>query len=291
MHPAQPPFPMAQYALHYHHAVPMPPPPPPPGIPVRTVWEDNLEPELVFLRNFAANARYAAVTVHYPGVVHGAQQSHGLMTAEARYATMKANADALKPIQLGLAVYNDFGHVAAWEFNLRGFHPAADPHAPSSVEYLKRRGLSFRDHQAHGVAAARLAAGLDGCGLFRRPGVSWATYAGAYHVAYLLKILSLGNNGGGGALLPDSLGGFLDAVRQCLGEDVYDVVRMAADRGLPPGLERVAADLSLVPAALSPRLAGAGSVLALQAFMRLKYYEFGGEVNRFRGLIHGIQVT
>ena len=289
MHPAQPPFPMAQYAPHYHHAVPMPPPPA--GIPVRRVWEDNLEPELVFLRNFAANARYAAVTVHYPGVVHGAQQSHGLMTAEKRYATMKANADALKPIQLGLAVYNDFGHVAAWEFNLRGFHPAADPHAPSSVEYLKRRGLSFRDHQARGVAAARLAAGLDGCGLFRRPGVSWATYAGAYHVAYLLKILSLGNDGAGGVLLPDSLAGFLDAVRQCLGEDVYDVARMAADRGLPPGLERVAAALSLVPAVLSPRLAGAGSVLALQAFMRLKYYEFGGEVNRFRGLIHGIQVT
>ncbi|PUZ60566.1 hypothetical protein GQ55_4G143400 [Panicum hallii var. hallii] len=288
MHPAGA---MPAYARHYH-AVPMPPPPPMIGIPVRRVWEDNLEPELVFLRNFAANASYAAVTVHYPGVVHGAgQQSHGLMTAEARYAAMKANADALKPIQLGLAVYNDFGHVAAWEFNLRGFHPAADPHAANSVEYLERRGLSFRDHQARGVAVARLAAGLNGCGLFRRPGVSWATYAGAYHVAYLMKILSLGNDGGNLVLLPDSLGGFLDAVRQCLGEDVYDVARMAADLGLPPGLERVAGALSLVPPALSPRLAGAGSVLALQAFMRLKYYEVGGEVNRFRGLIHGIQVV
>ncbi|RLN11661.1 hypothetical protein C2845_PM09G13760 [Panicum miliaceum] len=237
----------------------MPPPPPPMiGIPVRRVWEDNLEPELGFLRNFAANARYAAVTVHYPGVVHGAQQSHGLMGGGA--------------------------------FNLRGLHPAADPHAPKSVEYLERRGLSFRDHQARGVAAARLAAGLNGCGLFRRPGVSWATYAGAYHVSYLMRILSLGNDGNL-VLLPDSLGGFLDAVRQCLGEDVYDVARMAADLGLPPGLEGVAGALSLVPPALSPRLAGAGSVLALQAFMRLKYYEFGGEVNRFRGLIHGIQVV
>ncbi|XP_004967035.1 probable CCR4-associated factor 1 homolog 11 [Setaria italica] len=288
--PAAPPFPTPNY-----HVVPMlQPPPPPPPIPVRRVWDINLVAELRFLRHFASSARYAAVTIHYPGVVHGGagaqQNNHALMTAEERYGAMKANVDALKPIQLGLAVYNEFGHLAAWEFNIRGFHPAADPHAPNSVEYLERRGLSFRDHQAFGVDPARLAAELDGCGMFRRrPGVSWITYAGAFHVAYLMKVLSAGN--GGGNLLPDSLGGFLDVVRQRLSDDIYDVARMAVDCGLPPGLERVASALWLVPASLSPCLAGASSVLALQAFMRLKYDVLGGKVDRFRGLIHGIQVV
>lgn len=274
-----------------HHTVPMPQL----GIPVRRVWEGNLAPELRFLRDFASNARYAAVTVHYPGVVvvqaGAGRQNHAPMTAEERYATMKANVDTLKPIQVGLAVYNDYGHMAAWEFNLRGFHPGVDPHAANSLEYLQSRGLSFRDHQACGITPVRLAAGLNSCGLFGRPGISWATYAGAYHVAYLMKVLSVGNGGGNVNLLPDGLGGFLDVVRQRLGEDVYDVARMAVDCGLPSGLERVAAALSLVPAALSPQLAGAGSVLALQAFIILKYDGLGGDATRFRGLIHGIQVV
>ncbi|OEL31126.1 putative CCR4-associated factor 1-like protein 9 [Dichanthelium oligosanthes] len=282
--PAQPAFPMP------HHAPPLPMqtvpmPLPPPSIPVHRVWADNLEPELDFLHNFAGNARYAAVNIHYPGVVHGTKQNHSLMTADERYGAMKANVDALKPIQVGITIYNDNGHVAAWEFNLRGFHPAADPHAPSSVKYLESRGLSFRDHQAHGITAARLAAGLNSCGLFNRLGISWVTYTGASHIAYLMKVLSAGDP------LPDDLGGFLNMVRQLLSEDVYDVARMAVDCGLPAGLERVASTLHLVPAALSPQLAGAGSVLALQAFMRLKDNELGGDVNRFRGLIHGIQVV
>ncbi|CAL5042645.1 unnamed protein product [Urochloa decumbens] len=267
---------------------PAEPPPPPPVIPVRRVWDFNFDPELQFLRNFAINARYAAVSIHYPG----APRSQGpAVTADQRYGAMKANVDRLKPIQLGLAVYNDYGHIAAWEFNLRGFDPADDPHTDDSVAYLENRGLRFNDHNESGVTPARLAAGLNSCGLFRRQGVSWSTYAGSYHVAYLMRILSAGGGNGDNLLLPYSLTGFLDVVRERLGDDVYDVARMAVEVGLPPGLERVAAALSLLPAALSPCLAGAGSVLVLQAFMRLKYDRFGGDVNRFRGLIHGIQVV
>ncbi|XP_066373620.1 probable CCR4-associated factor 1 homolog 11 [Miscanthus floridulus] len=256
------------------------------GIPVRSLWEDNLELELRFVYSFVHNARYAAVNIHYLGVIHGGSQKHTSQTADERYSVIKANVDALKPIQVGLAIYNDFGHIVAWEFNLRGFHPAtADPHAANSVGYLdEARGLSFDEHQAHGITASRLATGLNGCGLFRRPQISWITYAGVYNIGYLMKILSMGNP------LPDSLGGFLDMVRQFLGQDVYDVARIAVDCALPPGQEHVASSLCLVPAALSPRLAGAGSLLALQAFMRLKYEMLYGDVSRFRGLIHGIQV-
>ncbi|KXG20050.1 hypothetical protein SORBI_3010G147400 [Sorghum bicolor] len=268
---------MAHYASLYHGGASMPPLPP--GIPVRSVWKDNLELELRFLHSFVHNARYAAVNIHYPGVIHNGSQKHTSQTADERYSVVKANVDALKPIQVGLAIYNDFGHIVAWEFNLRGFHPVTDPHAANSVGYLQERSLSFDEHQVHGITALRLATGLSGCGLFRRPQISWTTYAGLYHVGYLMKYLSMGNQ------LPDSLGGFLDMVRQFLGQDVYDVARIAVDCALPPGLEHVASSLFLVPAALSPRLAGAGSLLAL-----LKYEMLYGDVSRFRGLIHGIQV-
>ncbi|KAG0514451.1 hypothetical protein BDA96_10G192600 [Sorghum bicolor] len=118
---SSPPFGMAHYASLYHGGASMPPLPP--GIPIRSVWEDNLELELRFLHSFVHNARYAA-------------------TADERYSVIKANVDALKPIQVGLAIYNDFGHIVAWEFNLRGFHPVTDPHAANSVGYLQERGLS-----------------------------------------------------------------------------------------------------------------------------------------------------
>jgi CCR4-NOT transcription complex subunit 7/8 len=137
---SSPPFGMAHYASLYHGGASMPPLPP--EIPVRSVWEDNLELELRFLHSFVHNARYAAVNIHYPGVIHNGSQKHTSQTADERYSVIKTNVDALKPIQVGLAIYNDFGHIVAWEFNLRGFHPVTDPHAANSVGYLQERGLS-----------------------------------------------------------------------------------------------------------------------------------------------------
>ncbi|KAL6602747.1 hypothetical protein ACP70R_043108 [Stipagrostis hirtigluma subsp. patula] len=285
MLPPPPPF--------HHAAGALPPPPPPPfGVPVRTVWSHNLDAELGVLRRFAWRARYAAVNVQYPGVVvHGAaagqQQDPAAPAADERYAVIKANVDALKPLQVGLAIGTDDGRVLAWEFNLSGFDAAADPHAARSVEYLAGRGMDLDAHRLHGVPAARLASELHHCGLLRRPGLSWVAYAGAYHVAYLLKVVT------GGKPLPADVAGFLGVAQRFLGGgDVYDVACMAGDcPNIPVGLERVAAMLGLAPPLVSPRLAGAGSVLALQAFVALKFGVFGGDVNRYRGLLRGLQVT
>ena len=63
-----------------------------------------------------------------------------------------------------------------------------------------------------------------------RPGVSVVTHTGAYHLAYLMKVLN------GGDPLPGDMAGFLGSVRRSLGEDVYDVARMVADcRDMPGG--------------------------------------------------------
>ncbi|TVU08989.1 hypothetical protein EJB05_42421, partial [Eragrostis curvula] len=278
--PVPPPF--------RHTAGGAPPPPPFFGIPVRQVWANNLDAEVRAVRALAANARYVAVNVQYPGVVFNAAGNADpcAVTAEERYAAVKANVDALKPLQLGIAVGTHDGRCVAWEFNLSGFDRAADQHAPGSVAYLAGRGMDLDAHRARGVPAARLAAALHRCGLLRGRGFAWVTYAGVYHVAYLLKIVT------GGQPLPGDVAGFLDAVRGFLGEEVYDVARLVVDcPTLPVGLERVANALGLAPPLWSPRLAGAGAALALQAFAALEFNVFRGDVSRYRGLLNGLQVT
>jgi CCR4-NOT transcription complex subunit 7/8 len=258
--------------------------PAPFAVPVHEVWADNFHDVEAAIGYFAAHARCVAVDVHYPGVVHGAEH-HDLvaLTAEQRYATVKANVDALKPLQLGLAVFTDAGKIAAWEFNLSDFDPAIDPHAASSVSYLRGRGLKCDELRLRGIPVAKLTRALR---LISRPGVSWVTHTGAYHVAYLMKIVNGGNK------LPDDMAGFLAAVRRSLGEDVYDVATMASDcRDMPSGLEGIASRLGVAPPLSMHPLAGAGSVLALGAFMKLRFRVFRGNVTRYRGVLQGLQAA
>ncbi|RLN12858.1 hypothetical protein C2845_PM09G13430 [Panicum miliaceum] len=209
-HPAamRPPF-------HYAGAAPLQVLlPPAPVVPVREVWAGNLDAEVRFFCGVATQARFVAFAVHYPGVVHGAtppQADHNTLTVRQRYAAIKANADALKPLQVGLAVGTHDGRCLAWEFNLRGFDAATDPHAPGSVRYLEERGISLDEHRVRGIPMERLTDALHRSGLLRRGDVSWVCYAGAYHLAYLLKVIR------GGLPLPSDMPGFLGVARRFLG--------------------------------------------------------------------------
>ncbi|XP_052159460.1 probable CCR4-associated factor 1 homolog 11 [Oryza glaberrima] len=226
------------------------------GVEVRPVWANNLNYELGLMQHVAADAICAAVNVHYPGVVHGAGRDQASLTAEQRYADLKRNVDELKPLQVGLAVHNARGHRVAWEFNLRDFDLAAgDAHTARSL------------------------------GLVARPGLRWVAYSGAYHVAYLLKVIT------GGAPLPPTVVGFLAAARHLLGPDMYDVARVAADfHGGPVGLDMIASRLGIPPPLTSPMLAGAAAVRAIEAFVELMH-RFGGDVAAYKGLLQGLQVT
>ncbi|CAN6283880.1 unnamed protein product [Urochloa humidicola] len=281
--------PVQPLPAHYYTAAAFrmqPPLPPPFRVPVRTVWADTLDAARRDMGYFAAHARCVAVKVHYPGVViHAAAAAGGALAAEEKhYATMKANADALKPLQVGLAVCTDDGCVAAWEFNLSDFDPASDQHAADSLLHLSNRGLICAEHRLRGIPMAELTALLRRSGLLgNRPGVSWITHTGAYHLAYLMKVIS------GGKALPGDVAGFLASVRRSLGEEIYDVATMAADcPNLPVGLEQIAESLRLPPPLSAHQLAGAGSVLALEAFLKLKPQVFRDDVARYRGVLQGL---
>ncbi|XBI73313.1 hypothetical protein VPH35_067090 [Triticum aestivum] len=282
----------------FHHTFPMQPPPyfyhapmspvwASWAVPVRSVWASNFKHESANLCHVARRAQYVAVDVHYPGAVHHPSQDHNALTVEERYALVKANVDGLKPLQVGIALYDsDGGYLAAWEFNLRDFRPHADPHDENSLAYLAGRGLNVGALRDHGVSADMLSKKLFESGLVgarRGRSRSWITYAGAYHVAYLLKIVT------GGAALPRDVAGFNAAVRRYLGDQVYDVARMAADcPAMPRALEHIVTHLGLHPPLGSPHLAAAAGVHALQVFMRLKYVELGGDVRKYRGLLKGL---
>ena len=208
------------------------------------------------------------------------------MAVPQRYALLKANVEGLKPLQVGIAVCDHQGQQVAWEFNLRDFRPQADPHDENSLAYLAGRGLDVGALRDHGVSADMLSKKLFESGLVgarRGRSRSWITYAGAYHVAYLFKIVT------GGAPLPRDVAGFNGAVRRYLGDQVYDVATMAAGcPHMPLRLEHIADYLGFHPPLGSPRLAAAAGVRALQVFMRLKYVELGGDVRKYRGLLKGL---
>ncbi|KAM3334221.1 hypothetical protein ACQJBY_028957 [Aegilops geniculata] len=204
-----------------------------------------------------------------PELVHAAGQDLNSMTVAQRYALMKANVEGLKPLQVGIAVCDHQGQQVAWEFSLRDFCRLADPHDQKALDYLADQGVDLDI-----LGALLMGSGLMGAG-HGRP-LSWITYAGAYYVAYLLKIVT-----GGAPLLHDVAG-----MQYYLGQQVYDVATMAAGcPGMPVGLDRIAASLRIHPPWGSLRLAGAAGVRVLLAFRIWKHGEFGGNVERFRGLL------
>ncbi|KAM0862740.1 hypothetical protein ACQ4PT_045057 [Festuca glaucescens] len=133
------------------------------AVPVQAVWAWNFDQESAILRSFAAGAHYVAVDVHYPGIVHHpGNKDHNALTPEQRYALVKANVDALKPIQVGIAVCDSQGRIQAWEFNLCDFRRLSDPHDESSLAYLAGRGLDVDTLAKRGVDAWSLGAMLQG---------------------------------------------------------------------------------------------------------------------------------
>ncbi|KAL5200293.1 hypothetical protein ABZP36_021496 [Zizania latifolia] len=225
---------------------------------------------------------------NYPGVIHETVlgKHPDALIVEERYAAIKANVDELKPLQVGIFIHNARRQYVAWEFNLGDFNPVVDRHAICSLNYLDRRGLHVGTLHQYGIPVAVLTQGLASCNLVQRPELFWITYAGAYHVAYLIKVIT------GGAQLPSSITEFLATAQQLLGQNIYDVARMAAKFiDLPVGLEQIAKHLSIHPPTWSPALTGAGgtAVRALGVFMILLDFHLGGDVTAHKGLLQGLE--
>jgi CCR4-NOT transcription complex subunit 7/8 len=256
---------------------------------VRSVWAENFKAESQLLHHVAPRAAQVALNIQYPGCVfvHSDAVNHHDLNAQQRYDVIRANVVLLKPLQVGIAVRTDDGRSYAWEFNLRGFDVAdeEDSRDPKSIAYLAGRGVDFGRLSKDGIHGYRLRWLLRDSGLLRaRP--SWATFAGAYHVAYFVTIMY-------GVKLPAGVDTFMEMARQLLGSSLYDVKRLARehDGSCVGALSNVVKKLALLPPGegiSKTKPAGTGSMLALLAFERLKE-KLGANTEKYRHQLCGLQ--
>jgi len=230
---------------------------------VRDVWSGNLEEELA---NIAALLPYypcVCVDTEFPGAVHDSGTPRYLRGPRESYALVKRNVNDLKLLQVGFALSGAAGRCpVAWQFNVRGFDPARDPHAPASVAMLRAQGMDFGTLRQFGVRPDDFAVGFYRCGLGCGQ-LTWAAFAGAYDFAYLAKVLT------GGRPLPDTLDGFHALLQGLFGPKVLDAKHLARCCGIRGGLEQVAAALGVKRAAGRAHCAGSDSLLTTDVLLAM----------------------
>lgn len=130
-----------------------------------------------------------AIDMEFPGFLR--QEPRSGARAQ-RYQALRENVDRLRLIQLGAAVADADGTVrGAWSFNLK-FDIDVDLQSEKSMAFLRAAGLDFSRHKKEGIDPGILGRKLANSSLVGQRAPNWVTFAGAYDLAYLLKLLTNG---------------------------------------------------------------------------------------------------
>ncbi|CAL4969826.1 unnamed protein product [Urochloa decumbens] len=284
------------------------PPPYPRAVQLQSVTAVNSDAELNLIASLLPHYTYVTVDTEYPGTVHrpAAGKRDSDLTADERYALLRANADELPIVQLGVTLCDEHGNLPvvldyatglhaerAWEFNFSDFDVASHRHAPQSVEFLRSQGIDFERARRCGVNSAAFADKLSAILAAPRGAnaaeLTWVAFGGAYDLAYLVKML------GGGQPLPETREGFVARVRELLGGRVFDAKYMAEHCGRGDlrgvGLRSVAANLGVPrPIVEPPCLAGPKSLTACRIHTVLRMHVLPQDaVAGYEGIIDGLQ--
>lgn len=206
---------------------------------IRDVWAENLDAEMMNIRNLITTACYVAMDTEFPGVV--ARPIGSFTTSgDYQYQTLRCNVDLLKIIQLGIAFYNEDGtvmdQVPVWQFNFK-FSLEEDMYAQDSIEILKQAGIDFAQHEEKGIEVERFGELLVPSGLVMDPKIKWLSFQGSYDFGYLLKLLTC-------APLPAEEAVFFDFFHLYFPSN-YDLKYIAGDFDKMGGLNRIAEDLKV----------------------------------------------
>lgn len=184
---------------------------------IREVWRHNLDFEFHMLRQLIQKYPYVSMDAEFPGIVARPIGSFAGSKAEYHYQTLRCNVDILKPIQVGVTLWNAEGDLppvqdptistqpsskmpyntnlmnqnipCTWVFNFQ-FNLEEDMYAESSIELLKTSGVDFQRHMEMGISQEAFGALLTTSGLAFNPDVHWLSFHSGYDFGYLIKLLS-----------------------------------------------------------------------------------------------------
>lgn len=239
----------------------------------------NFRNEMARIDSRLGTYNMIAFDMEFPGFLRNTPRE---ASEEARYRDLKFNVDRLKPIQLGLTVFNNEGRIGgSWQFNFNDFDVTNDLQVGASIQLLRSNGINLEKNRLEGVDSRLFAFRLKEI-LANHGVIKWVTFHGLYDLGYLLRMLTQ-------TYTPDSVVEFAKKVGEVLGS-VYDVKFMAKYcNGLMDGLlglEKLSKIL-MVERVGAAHQAGSDSLLTARVFLKMvKVY--GLVRQAFEGFLFGI---
>eukprot|EP00397_Hematodinium_sp_SG-2012_P021655 GEMP01022384.1.p1 GENE.GEMP01022384.1~~GEMP01022384.1.p1 ORF type:complete len:611 (+),score=124.09 GEMP01022384.1:405-2237(+) len=168
-----------------------------PHVDFRDVWVANFDVEFGLMHQMIHSGELGSVIVgvdtEYPGVPLNVNDIDDFGLAVMKYGRVREIVDAMKLIQLGLAVRkeNPVGkaETTVWQFHFQFDLDGALPSDPS-VKLLVDAGLDFSRHRMQGIPMARFAEKLASSELrimMKEKEVRWVSFHGLCDFGFLVK--------------------------------------------------------------------------------------------------------
>lgn len=236
---------------------------------IRNVWAENLDEEMVVIRELVEKYPYVAMDTEFPGVV--AKPVSETYTSDYHYRSLKVNVDLLRIIQLGLAFADEDGNFApncpCWQFNFK-FSLDDDMFAQDSIDLLITSGISFADHARRGIDPQDFGELMMVSGLVLDDRVKWVSFHSGYDYGYLFKLLTTQD-------LPADEKTFMELLKIYF-PTIYDIKYMTSLLdGHFGGLQKLADALGC-PRIGQEHQAGSDSLLTMSTYFALAKAKFTG---------------